>query len=79
VAGIVKAPFKGDRGDISAGWKYADGKWTLEFGRKLTTGSPTDVQFDDLAQTYYFGLAIFDNAQVRHAFQLGATPFVFMP
>ncbi|CAG0934940.1 hypothetical protein TFLX_03759 [Thermoflexales bacterium] len=79
VAGIVKAPFKGDRGDISAGWKYAGGKWTLEFGRKLTTGSPTDVQFDDLAQTYYFGLAIFDNAQVRHAFQLGATPFVFMP
>jgi hypothetical protein len=79
VAGIVKSEIVGDRGDIKAGWKYADGKWTLEFGRKLTTGSENDVQFDDLAKTYYFGLAIFDNAQVRHAFQMGATPFVFQP
>jgi hypothetical protein len=30
------------------------------------------VQFEDLTGTYYFGLAIFDNAQVRHAFQSGA-------
>ena len=74
VPAIVVAPIKGDRGDIAAGWKYANGKWTLEFGRKLTTGSKTDVQFDKLDASYPFALAAFDNAQVRHAFQAGATP-----
>lgn len=80
VPSVVKAPFEGDRGNISAGWAYAGGTWTLEFSRKLTTGSDTDVQFDNLEGTYYFGTAAFDNAQVRHAFQGGAaTPFVFKP
>lgn len=79
VPGIVKSEITGDRGDIAAGWTYADGKWTIEFGRKLVTGSTYDVQFDDLAATYYFGVAVFDNAQVRHAFQNGATPLVFKP
>jgi hypothetical protein len=77
VPSIVKSAFEGDRGDISAAWQYADGTWTLELGRKLTTGSEFDVQFDDLAGTYHFGIAVFDNAQVRHAFQAGVTPFVF--
>ena len=80
VPGIVKGPYTGDRGDIAAGWKYADGQWTIEFGRKQVTASEKyDVQFTDLTATYYFGLAIFDNAQVRHAFEAGATPFVFQP
>jgi hypothetical protein len=79
VPGIVKSPFVGDRGDISAAWKWADGVWTIEFSRALTTDSETDVQFSDLAATYYFGLAVFENAQVRHAFETGSTPFVFMP
>lgn len=79
VPGIVKSPFTGDRGDIAAGWAYADGVWTLEIGRALVTGSEFDVQFDDMGGTYHFGVAAFDNAQVRHAFQGGATPFVFMP
>jgi hypothetical protein len=79
IPGIVKSPFVGDRGDISAAWKWENGVWTIEFSRKLTTGSETDVQFSDLAGIYYFGLAIFENAQVRHAFETGSTPFVFMP
>jgi hypothetical protein len=79
IPGIVKSEFVGDRGDISAGWKYGDGKWTLEFGRALDTGSDTDVQFTDPAATYYFGVATFDNTSVRHAFQNGVTPFVFKP
>jgi len=79
IPGIVKAPIVGDRGDISAGWKWVDGKWTIEFGRALNTGSETDVQFNDLAAQYFFGLSIFDNAQVRHAFQYGVSSFVFMP
>jgi hypothetical protein len=77
--GIIKSPIVGDRGDITAAWFWKDGVWTIEFSRKLTTESETDVQFSDLTGTYYFGLAIFENAQVRHAFQTGSSPFVFAP
>jgi hypothetical protein len=79
IPGIVKSQIVGDRGDISAAWKWENGVWTIEFSRKLTTGSDTDVQFSDLTGIYYFGLAIFENAQLRHAFENGSTPFVFMP
>lgn len=79
VPGIIKSMITGDRGDITAGWLYADGQWTIEFGRKLVTGSQYDVQFSDLANTYYFGLAVFDNAQVRHAFADRPNSFVFQP
>lgn len=79
IPAIIKSEIVGDRGQISAGWKWADGKWTLEFSRALVTGSETDVQFDDLSAQYFFGLAIFENAQVRHAFQYGASSMVFMP
>ena len=79
IPGIVKSPFVGDRGDISAAWKWADGQWTVEFSRKLVTGSKTDVQFSDLAAKYFFGLAIFDNVQVRHAFESSPSFLVFQP
>lgn len=79
VPAIIKSEFVGDRGNISAGWTYSDGKWTLELGRALDTGSETDVQFTDLSTTYYFAVAAFDNTSVRHAFHAGATPFVFQP
>ena len=77
--GIIKSQIVGDRGNISAGWAYADGKWTIEFGRLLNTGSEYDVQFTDLTSMYYFGLAVFENAQVRHAFQKGSSFLVFKP
>ena len=77
--GIYKAEFTGDRGDIAAGFAYADGVWTVEIGRKLVTGSEFDVQFDDMAGLYHFGVATFDNAQVRHSYQNGVNPFVFKP
>ena len=79
IPGIVKSQIVGDRGNISAGWVYADGKWTIEFGRLLNTGSEFDVQFTDLTAMYYFGLAVFENAQVRHAFQNGVSFIVFKP
>ena len=79
IPGIVKSEITGDRGDIKAGWKWADGMWTLEFGRKLDTGSETDVQFSDMAASYYFGVAVFENAQVRHAYENGASFLVFQP
>lgn len=79
IAGIVVAPISGDRGDISAVSQYSNGTYTLEFGRKLVTGSDKDVQFSDLSQAYYFGVAIFDNAQVRHSFETGASALKFAP
>ncbi|MBE0430165.1 MAG: hypothetical protein IBX61_09915 [Thermoleophilia bacterium] len=61
----------GDRADIMASSYYADGTWTLVFKRDLDTGStetpPVDVQFTEMDRVYYFGVAAFDNAQVRHA------------
>jgi Ethylbenzene dehydrogenase len=77
VASILVAPFAGDRGDIAAAIKWNNGKWTAVISRKLKTGSKTDVQFDNLDGTYEFGLAAFDNAQVRHAFQVGALKLKF--
>jgi Ethylbenzene dehydrogenase len=79
IPAIIKSEIVGDRGNISAGWIWADGVWTIEFGRALETGSETDVQFNDLAAQYFFGLAIFENAQVRHAFQYGVSSMVFKP
>lgn len=77
VPGILVAPFTGDRGEIPAQATWANGVWTLEWSRKLVTGSPTDVQFDDLKKKYTFGVAVFDNAQVRHAFHGGARFLTF--
>ncbi|WP_170149562.1 ethylbenzene dehydrogenase-related protein [Rhodoplanes roseus] len=74
VASIVVAPFTGDRGDIKVALAWKDGKWTAELSRKLVTGSKTDVQFDDLSKSYGFGIAFFDNAQVRHAY--GQAPLI---
>lgn len=67
VASIIVAPFVGDRGDVKFAGKWVKGKWTAEFSRKLVTGSKFDVQFSDLKKSYGFGVALFDNAQVRHA------------
>lgn len=77
VPGIYKSPFVGDGGDISGGWLWEDGKWTLEVGRLLVTGSEYDVQFDDLSAMYFFGIAPFDNAQVRHSYHKDPIFFLF--
>jgi Ethylbenzene dehydrogenase len=77
VASILVAPLTGDRGDIATAIKWNDGKWTAVISRKLVTGSKTDVQFENLDGTYEFGVAAFDNAQVRHAFHVGALKLKF--
>jgi hypothetical protein len=46
----------------------ATATWTLEIRRKLVTGDSKDVQFDDLAREYVFGVAVFDNAQIEHSY-----------
>jgi hypothetical protein len=71
VASILIAPFAGDRADLKGAGTWSQGKWTYEIARKLVTGSKFDVQFDNLASSYPFGFAAFDNAQVRHAVHAG--------
>ena len=75
VPGIIVAPLSGDRGDISVRSAWKDGTWTLVFWRKLVTNSEYDVQFKDKKE-YAFGVAVFDNAQVRHAYTPGVLKLV---
>ncbi|MEK6716029.1 MAG: ethylbenzene dehydrogenase-related protein, partial [candidate division NC10 bacterium] len=77
VPGIIISPFTGDRGDLAAKYTYKDGVRTVEISRKLVTGSEFDVQFNDLKKEYTFGVAVFDNAQVRHAFSTGVFKLKF--
>jgi hypothetical protein len=77
IAGIIIRPPTGDRADIKGKAVYSSGKWTLEYGRKLTTGSQYDVQFSDLTKEYLFGTAIFDNSQTRHSYESGVSKLVF--
>jgi hypothetical protein len=67
VASYIVYRLVGDRGDIRVASRWQNGMWTYEVARKLTTGSQYDVQFSDMGKTYTFGVAAFDNAQVRHA------------
>jgi hypothetical protein len=77
VPGIIVAPFTGDRGDISTKHAWKDGVWTVVIARKLVSKSEFDVQFNDMKKEYAFGVAIFDNAQVRHAFNTGVLKMKF--
>lgn len=77
VASYIVLPLKGDRGDLKVAYRWANGTYTYEVARKLTTNSKFDVQFTDLNTTYHFGFAAFDNAQVRHAMSGGVLKLVF--
>jgi hypothetical protein len=77
VPGIIVAPFTGDRADITVKSSWKDGVYTLVFWRKLVTRSEFDVQFDDLKKQYAFGVSVFDNAQVRHAYTPGVLKMMF--
>jgi hypothetical protein len=77
VPSIIVAPAKGDRGDIAAKMLWKNGVWTYEFARKRVTGSKFDVQFNNLAKSYAFGVSVFDNAEVRHARDVGVEKLTF--
>ena len=77
VSSILVSKFTGDRGVIDLAMDYAGGKYTFVVARKLVTKSPYDVQFKDLGTEYPFGFAAFDNAQVRHAYNMGALKLRF--
>lgn len=67
VASAIINPLQGDRADIRVTSAWNNGMYTAVVSRKLVTGSKYDVQFSDLGAKYAFGIAAFDNAQVRHA------------
>lgn len=50
----------GSAADVQAKGAWADGKWTLEFTRKLNTGSPDDTAFDP-SRTYKMAVAVLDD------------------
>lgn len=50
----------GNRGDIDAAGRWAEGTWTIELSRALVTGYGEDVQFGEPG-VYPFGLAVMDN------------------
>lgn len=77
VASILVSKFTGERGVIDTALGYKDGAYTVVMARKLVTQGKFDVQFDKLDAEYPFGLALFDNAQVRHAFHRGALKLKF--
>ena len=77
VASIMVSKFTGDRGDIDTVIGYKDGGYTMVLARKLVTPGKFDVQFASLDAEYPFGLAVFDNAQVRHAFHRGSIKLKF--
>jgi hypothetical protein len=77
VGGVLVSPFVGDRGDIQAKGVWKKGQWTLELARPLVTGSKHDVQFADRRAAYVFAPAIFDNAEVRHAFTMNVYQLAF--
>ncbi len=79
-----------DRSDVEAYGVWTGGRWTIEISRSLTTPSagmvlpgvatavPVDVQFVP-GQTYYFGVAVFDNAQIEHSWSRAVFQFRFQP
>ena len=77
VASILVSKFTGDRGDIDTAIGYKDGSYTVVFSRSLVTQGKFDVQFANLDAEYPFGVAAFDNAQVRHAFHRGSLKLKF--
>jgi hypothetical protein len=79
VGGVIVSPFAGDRGDLTAKGVWSKGQWMVEISRPLVTGSKFDVQYNDLNAGYYFAPAVFDNAEVRHAFTMQTYRLVFAP
>ena len=51
----------GSRSDVKAKAKGQDGRWTIEFGRKLITGNRDDIQFTP-SQKYLFGVSRYEIA-----------------
>ncbi len=75
IPGIVLQKYQGGRTDITFKAVYANGGWTLELKRALTTSDVAvlqDVDFSPLTDVN-FGIAVFDKANTAHAIKPGLT------
>jgi thiosulfate reductase cytochrome b subunit len=63
---IVIEPFQGDRANIRAKARWANGRWTLEARRALDTKSEFDVAFST-ERPVYLTLATYNRSQTRHS------------
>jgi hypothetical protein len=81
VPGIHIAPMQGGRADILSRNHYDNGTWTLEVMRSLKTEGENvetqDVQFSDMAKSFPFGIAVFDNSQINHLYHTETLDMVF--
>lgn len=60
---LIMGNYEGSRADLKGGAKWADGFWTLEVTRKLSTGHAQDL---DMTSGLYIWVAVFDHNQTRH-------------
>lgn len=67
IPAVLVSKAYGDVGDVVARGRWVGGLWTVEFSRRISTGSDFDVSFN---QSYYLGIAPFDNADKKHAYHL---------
>ena len=67
VPSVLVAPTLGDRGDVTASGRWRNGYWTVELSRKISTGSDYDTRFRG---ELYLGIALFDNADIKHTYHL---------
>lgn len=79
IANMITSGPTGTRADVDAKGLYNSGTWGVEIRRRLVTGDPNDVQFDDLTRQYAFGVAIFDNAQIEHRYTPMVAKLSFKP
>ncbi len=63
---VIDGTFEGDRADVRAEARWADGRWTLEARRLLDTGSRYDVAFA-AGRDVFLWVAVFDRSQIRHS------------
>lgn len=61
----------GSRDDIIGKGVWKDGRWTVEFARKLVTGYDDDIQFkvnSEEKKYYVFDVAVFDRTITEHTY-----------
>jgi hypothetical protein len=63
--------------EAAGGW--AEGTWTLEWGRPLLTSNPYDLQFSDLDASYPFMVKVFARVKGRPDPVSGRYSLVFGP
>ncbi len=63
----------GSRGDVRAKGAWLNGRWTIEFRRKLVTGNGDDIQFTP-GKKYLFGISRYEIAGRSHNSKL-SDPF----